>query len=503
MPTSRKPKQFSVRVYDSKHLRNLSTRLRKVQALIDNAANQAVSIAVRTGYTDTSKDFRFDDFPQARREIDTLIGELSKSLTLNVQEANSEAWGIANDKNDAMVDFTLASAGNKLDKRTTRRWYNKNTRALNAFNQRVAGGMDLSTNVWRLNDFKSELELALEMGLGRGKAAAELSRDVRSYLKYPNKLFRRVRDEKGNLRLSRAAEAFHPGQGVYRSSYKNALRLTATETNMAYRTADSKRWAQIDFVLGQTIQMSKNHPIYDICDELQGDYPKDFVFTGWHPFCKCFAVAKLPTVEDFTKYQQAILDGEDVSGWNWGDGVVEDVPDKFKNWVQDNSERISRAKSLPYFIKDNYNRFKYESYGDGWQQTYFDNDSLGYVATQKARLQHGCRNKQERAKFLKEQEMCRVLASHGKRVEHLAETPGVSSSDITVDGETADLKHLSGANNIRRHAKHATKSQGAGIIVFQFDEHSTQIELELDKLRRKGVRVIYFYTDSPGRLHSF
>ena len=30
----------------------------------------------------------------------------------------------------------------------------------------------------------------------------------------------------------KAAQAFHPGHGVYRSSYKNALRLAATETNM-------------------------------------------------------------------------------------------------------------------------------------------------------------------------------------------------------------------------------------------------------------------------------
>lgn len=353
MPTSsRKPKQFSVKVYDRQHLRNLSARLRRVQALIDDAATKATRIAVRTGYTDTSKDFRFDDFPQARREIDTLFVELAKNLTVNVQSANSEAWSVANAKNDAMVGFMLGAAGDRLDKRVTRRWYNQNTRALNAFNQRVADGMDLSSNVWRLDDFKTELELALEMGLGRGKAAAELSRDVRSFLKYPDKLFRRVRDEKGNLRLSRAAAAFHPGQGVYRSSYKNALRLTASETNMAYRSADSKRWQQIDFVLGQHIEPSKNHPIYDICDELQGDYPKDFIFIGWHPFCKCFAVPKLPTVEEFLKYQQAILDGEDVSGWQW-EGEVKDVPGEFNKWVKDNEERIAKAKSMPYFVRDN------------------------------------------------------------------------------------------------------------------------------------------------------
>ena len=59
-----------------------------------------------------------------------------------------------------------------------------------------------------------------------------LSRDVRRYLRNPDKLFRRVRDKHGNLRLSKAAKAYHPGRGVYRSSYRNALRLTATENNM-------------------------------------------------------------------------------------------------------------------------------------------------------------------------------------------------------------------------------------------------------------------------------
>lgn len=353
MPQNRSPKKFSVKVYNKRHVANLNKRLNRVQQLIDEAAKQATRIAVRCGYSDASKDFRFDDFPQARREIDTLLGQLSSSLSANVESATSEAWGLANIKNDAMVDAMLASTGVSLPKKATRPWYNKNERALRSFIDRREKGMGLSSDVWRLDQFKKELELSLEMGLGSGESAAELSRDVRSFLKYPDKLFRRVRDEKGVLRLSRAASEFHPGQGVYRSSYKNALRLTATETNMAYRTADSKRWQQIDFVTGIEIHTSQtNHPEVDICDELQGEYPKDFVFTGWHPFCKCFATSKLASPEEFMKYQQAILDGEDVSDWQFS-GEVKDVPENFKEWVQDNEERISRAKSLPYFIKDN------------------------------------------------------------------------------------------------------------------------------------------------------
>jgi len=353
MPQERKKKQFSVKVYDQKHLRNLSRRMRKVQALLDEAARKGAAIGARTGYKDIEKEFRFDDFPQARREIDTLLRELSAALTINVEEADSEAWGMANAKNDAMVDAMIASTGVDMAKKVTQPWYNKNARALGAFQKRVKDGMGLSTDVWNLGQFKGELELALEMGLGRGKSAAELSRDVRSFLKYPDKLFRRVKDEKGVLRLSKAAQEFHPGRGVYRSSYKNALRLTATETNMAYRSADSRRWQQIPFVIGIKIQCSKtNHPVVDICDELAGDYPKDFVFTGWHPFCRCFATSILPPPDKFMEYQKAVIDGKDVSEWNW-DGEVKDVPENFDKWVKDNEERISNAKSLPYFIKDN------------------------------------------------------------------------------------------------------------------------------------------------------
>jgi hypothetical protein len=347
------PKKFSVKVYDKKHLQLLAARLRKVQRLIDEATDKATRIASSTRFNDTSGEFHFDDFPAAKKEIDALFRELGRSLSMNVQEATTDAWGVANSKNDAMVDSMIASTGVALPKRATQRWYNRNERALNSFLKRSEQGMNLSTDVWNLAQYKRELELALEMGLPDGLSAAELSRDVRSYLKYPNKLFRRVRDEKGILRLSKAAEAFHPGQGVYRSSYKNALRLTATETNMAYRKADNLRWSQINFVIGQHIEPSRtNHPVVDICDELQGDYPKDFDFTGWHPFCKCFAIPKLASKEEFLKYQQAYIDGEDVSDWKFS-GEVKDVPDNFKGWMQDNRERISNAKSLPYFIKDN------------------------------------------------------------------------------------------------------------------------------------------------------
>lgn len=139
-----------------------------------------------------------------------------------------------------------------------------------------------------------------------------------------------MRDEKGVLRLSKAAKAYHPGRGVYRSSYKNALRLTATENNMAYRTADHLRWQQLDFVLGIEIKLSNNHPCDDICNELAGVYPKDFKFVGWHPFCRCFSVPKLATREQVAEQARRIADNEDVSGFEYP-GQVDTLPKKFTN----------------------------------------------------------------------------------------------------------------------------------------------------------------------------
>ena len=220
--------------------------------------------------------------------------------------------------------------------------------------------MGLSERVWNYTgQFKEEIEMALDLGIRSGKSAAEMSRDERQYLRYPDKLFRRVRDEHGNLRLSKAAKAFHPGQGVYRSSYKNALRIAATETNMAYRTADYLRGQQLDFVVGIQVKLSGNHtlngrPFVDICDELAGMYPKDFKFVGWHPSCRCYSVKVLKTMDEFLADERKLLNGEALTAESAN--TVRDMPPQFRQWVLDNRDRIAKARAKGtelYFIRDN------------------------------------------------------------------------------------------------------------------------------------------------------
>lgn len=347
------PTRITIATYDEKHKQNLAKRAKKVSSLYDAAVKRLTQAAAPSLFdADKEQEFHFEDFPALKREMDALMQDLYSSLQTNIEDGDEESWTLSNTKNDAMVESVIGKA--KLPKQTVQAWKHPHLEALNAFIDRKEAGMGLSKRVWNLTQqFKDEMELALELGMGEGKSAAELSRDIRKYLKEPSKLFRRVRDKSGALRLSKAAAAYHPGRGVYRSSYKNALRMTATENNMAYRTADHTRWQALPFVLGIEVRISNNHPIPDICDELAGRYPVEFKFTGWHPWCRCYAVSILAKQEEMDAYIKALIAGEDVSDWQFT-GKVEQMPTEFTKWMKDNENRIAKAKSMPYFIKDNF-----------------------------------------------------------------------------------------------------------------------------------------------------
>lgn len=100
---------------------------------------------------------------------------------------------------------------------------------------------------------------------------------------------------------------------------------------MAYRTAEQTRWRQMDFILGYEIKLSGSHPQHDICDTLAGKYPKDFVWTGWHPNYICYVVPIIASEEEFWQDNFTRQDCKEYVG---------DVPEGFKAWGADNAERI-------------------------------------------------------------------------------------------------------------------------------------------------------------------
>lgn len=336
--------------YARQHISRIDTFAMQVQKLYFQAIAEAIRLGMSVKH-DKKKAFKFSDYAVLRERVNKMLADLAQGVAKVIQTGSESEWLLAEQKNDALVRQLF---GDNMPKALEDRFLARNLEALKAFQNRKVDGLSLSRRVWNhTTHFRSEMEMALDVALTDGRSAQDLSRDVRKYLEQPDMLFRRVRDIRGNLHLSKAASLYHPGQGVYRSSYKNAMRLARTETNMAYRESDYERWQSMDFVVGFEVKRS-NHP-YDCptCGPMAGTYPKEFKFRGWHPQCRCFAVAILASKEERDRLSEMILNDEPLSDFK-SVNEVKKPHEGFQNWIEDNKKRLLTAKSQPFFVRDNF-----------------------------------------------------------------------------------------------------------------------------------------------------
>lgn len=313
--------------------------------------------------------FTWKGNPAAERKLDQYLKDLSNKTALIVKNGIVSSWnkGETNAKAPVLRAFgntpaTKKEANDICDEAV------KAHRAKGATGHAYAnasrGGMNLSTNVWDLTSkAKNELEIIIQNGVLEGKSSDDVSRGLRQYLKEPNALFRRVRNkETGDLELSEAAKKYHPGQGVYRSAYKNARRLAVTEMNAAFRRAEWESYQNNPLITGYEIRLSNNHttlikgkrvPLTDICDRLAGVYPKTFLWTGWHPHCRCEMIPILISENDFRSRIKARKAGKLDSWKPTQKRPITEVPKALTDWVAKNQERAKGWANLPYFVRDN------------------------------------------------------------------------------------------------------------------------------------------------------
>lgn len=163
---------------------------------------------------------------------------------------------------------------------------------------------------------------------------------------------------------------------------------------------------------------------------------------------------------------------------------------------------VARKGLLVYTPKDHINYYKkiYKNYDKTWRKEYFNNG--GFVVIKKDRIAKTI-NKQEQLKFDKEKAMAIVYAQNGYRIEMLDEITGISSPDGTLNSIAIDFKQLKSHNNILRHAKKATKQQGAEIVLFEFTEETEKIHRELLKLKKIGIKAMYYFTDTKNVYKNF
>jgi hypothetical protein len=318
---------MDVRDYDIKHWQNVAQYMRRTKGLYYKSIDRIVKL-----YSQIPQDvpFELNAYPGIKKGIELELQNLAKQLNSSVVNGISNEWALSGMKNDEIV--TKLAKGRALPKLLQQKWMGRNLDALAAFKKRAEKGLGLSDRIWQTVRTQAvNIEQHLALGVHEGQSAASLATEMKQYLNEPDKLFRRVRDAKGELRLSKAAKAYHPGRGKYRSSYQNALRLTRTETNMAYQKADAERWKQQDFVTGVIVQRSNVPYDCDICEAGVGEYPVGYEWTLWHPNCRCVARPKLPTEDEFLKSMDAGFAGKEYEFT----GKVKDIPSSMKKFQKE------------------------------------------------------------------------------------------------------------------------------------------------------------------------
>jgi len=207
--------------FENRNMLDIIRHNRKIEAVLNQASKD---LAMKTAIfelrnpTKISQGSFYKINKGIEKQIDVILNKLNRDIRVNIQEGIISHWDMANLKNNKLVGNW--TDGIKLSGYDIPISFNQlNLMALDTFLARTAAGMNLSERVWNLTKgAKDQLELYLASGISTGRSAAEIAGDIKQYLNEPNRLFRRVRQEE-RLVLSKAARGYHPGAGIYRSSY--------------------------------------------------------------------------------------------------------------------------------------------------------------------------------------------------------------------------------------------------------------------------------------------
>ena len=268
--------EYDAKSENLKHNKRVLAYDLQVKQILDNLNKEAAKIVERTGVEPSLDDiFKFSDFPETNKAIDNLRKKYVSDMKSLIYAGTSSEWNKSNELQDALVNNVFGKLISQVNGEKRERLFQKNPAQLKAFQERRTKGLDLSKNLWNLSgEYQGFLETAISVGLENGTSAIQLSKQLSKYLTNFDKL------------KSAYTEKFGKAAKVKNCQY-DSVRLARTEINIAYKTSDFLRWKDMPFVLGIEIQLSKSHPEKDICDDLKGEYPANFKFTGWHPNCFC------------------------------------------------------------------------------------------------------------------------------------------------------------------------------------------------------------------------
>lgn len=318
--------------------------------------------------------FNFDNFPQLKARLNEIFNDYYQNSLLCYKSGITDGVALAYNHDEMVIGgySVLTDKAIKVARDTAAATFISNR-------LKTKNGLNLAQTVWNYcQQTKSEFEMAMSNtisdGIKKGSSAEEIGKSIRKYLNDPDMMYRRYHTIKvqkngkkkdvvtwrrrriidGKVRfIEEPLEKV--GMGVYRSARKNALRVARTEINAAYHKARNERWQNEPFVIGQYIHVSPQHNIDDICNDLEGRYPKDYVWISWHPQCICTSDPITIQGEEKKEFYKRLMAGEDMSNYVSPFAVLT-MPEKYNQYIKDNSEAIVKAGmkgKLAWHLQDN------------------------------------------------------------------------------------------------------------------------------------------------------
>lgn len=318
--------------------------------------------------------FNFDNFPQLKARLNDIFNDYYQNSLLCYKSGITDGVALAYNHDEMVIGgySVLTDKAIRVARDTAAATFISNR-------LKTKNGLNLAQIVWNYcQQTKSEFEMAMSNtiadGIKKGSSAEEVGKSIRKYLNDPNMMYRRYHTIKvqkngkkkdvvtwrrrriidGKVRfIEEPLEKV--GMGVYRSARKNALRVARTEINSAYHKARNERWQKEPFVIGQYIHVSPQHNIDDICNDLEGRYPKDYVWISWHPQCICTSDPITIQGDEKKEFYKRLMAGEDMSNYVSPFAVLT-MPEKYNQYIKDNSEAIVKAGmkgKLAWHLQDN------------------------------------------------------------------------------------------------------------------------------------------------------
>jgi hypothetical protein len=176
------------------------------------------------------------------------------------------------------LDTQFANQANPTVKTSSKKWKSTGQKIVAAITKKNLQGLTASERIWDLTSrTEADLKRMIANGIANGNSPYKIAKSIEKYVS-PSVA---ATDELG----------IQTGPGVYRSPYRNAMRLARTETNRAYTQSSAAFAKGKPWIDGIQITLSPVHDEEDECDDLAAMdpvSPEEFAdLIPAHPHCMC------------------------------------------------------------------------------------------------------------------------------------------------------------------------------------------------------------------------